>query len=182
MELKRRGTYQIPFTGRNAICSCAAMGFAVFLRYICYFLLRNLDSVGVGEWILQLILPTLLCVGYLILLRLVRLRVPLIYGAVLSGIFVMLLISDIVTGGALQIVISALTMIPLSLLILAVTSGVLPLSEAAWVGVLVVLILRVFFGGPVSGLAQWAVRLSEFSMLVSGFFFVFSLKPIKEAV
>ena len=180
MELKVRGAYRIPFSGKKVTCSCAAMGLAVFLRYICYFLLRDLDSVGTGEWILQLILPTILCAGYLVLLRLVRLRVPLVYGAVLSGIFVMLLVSDIVTAGALQIVIAALTLIPLGLLILAVTSGVLPLSEAAWVGVLVVLILRIVFGGPVSGLSQWCIRISELAMIVSAFFFVFSLRRIQE--
>lgn len=178
MELKIKGAYRIPFAGKNASYSCAAMGLAVFLRYICYFLLRDLDSVRTGEWILQLILPTGLCFGYLVLLRLVRLRVPLVYGAVLSGIFMTLLVSDIVTGGLLQIVISALTLIPLSLLILSVTSGVLPISEAAWVGILVVLILRIVFGESVSGLDQWCVRLSELSVLASGFFFLFSLKKI----
>jgi len=178
VELKVRAVYRIPFAGKNVLYSCAAMGLAVFLRYICYFLLCDLDSVGAGEWILQLILPTVLCFGYLVLLHLVRLTVPLVYGALLSGIFVMLLVSDIVTCGVLQIVISALTLIPLGLLILAVTSGVFPVSEAAWSGALIVLVLRIVFGGAVSGLDQWCIRLSELSMLVSGFFFLSSLKKV----
>jgi len=180
MELKIRGIYRIPFPGRNVSRSCGAMVFAVFLRYISYFLLRDLDSVSVGEWILQLILPTLFCGSYLVLLRIVRLRMPLVYGAMMTGIFVLLLISDIATGGVLQIVLSVLTLIPLSLLILSVTAGVFPVPEAGWLGLLTVLVLRVFLCGSVSGLAQWSVRLSELSMLVSCFFFMFSLKIIRE--
>ena len=178
MELKKLVSYRIPFSGRTVTWCCALLGLSVFLRYLYYFVPCDPDAIHTGVWILRIILPTLLCGAFGVLLRLVRLRSPGVYGILAAAMCLMLMAWDIMDGNVVEIILSVLTLPFLGFLSLATFGGYIPFRSISCFLIAVVLVLRLFFGGSSSLVIVWMDRISELSILASLFCFSISLKPM----
>lgn len=175
MQLKQSVNYHIPFNGQKATCSAALMGLSVFLRFVYYFLPCDLGSLGVGVLILRVIIPLLLCGAFLVLLKLVRLRVPAVYGILAAAMCLAVFIGDIMAGGWLRILLSALVNLCTGAVLVITLSGILPKQVFAGLLLAVSFFLQLMFGAEGYG---WIDQISGLSMLASLFFFVLCINPV----
>ena len=90
MEFKQYLRYQIDFNGKWAQPAALLMGLAFFLRLVYYLCLVSLHDCGFGEILFSMLLPLLLTCGYIVLLRVVKLNAPGIYGMIGAALCLLL--------------------------------------------------------------------------------------------
>ena len=180
MELKRNVQYRIPFLSKSVTWCCAMMGLSVFLRFWFYFMPYDPLAVNAGVWILRIILPTLFCISFGILLRIVHLRVPGIYGILAALLCMLLMLWDILDGSILEIVLSVISMLALGVSLLATTGGYIPTRSISCLLLLLSIFLRFFLGNDSLTFRLWLDKISELSILLSLLFFTVSLKAYSE--
>ena len=180
MELKRRAQYRTPFHSKTVTWCCAMMGLSVFLRFWFYFMPYDPAAVNTGVWILRIILPALLCFSFGILLRVVHLRVPGIYGILAAVLCLLLMLWDILDGSILEIVLSIILMLALGVSLVATAGGYIPTRSVSCFLLILSICLRLFLGNDSLTFHSWLDRISELSILVSLLFFTVSLKSFSE--
>ncbi len=80
MKLKQMVRYRMKLGSGWLTASLACAGFAVFCIALYYFALTDIAAVKTGELVLQVILPMLWLVAYMVVLKGVQLNIPLVYG------------------------------------------------------------------------------------------------------
>ncbi len=126
MNLKQYHRYQMDFSGSWMKGSLASMGLAVFLLAVYYFGWINLSAVKIGKLILGLILPMLLCLGYIVLLRFVKLNAPGVYGIIGAALCLVLMGGNILAGGLLRMILSIVGYALCSVILIFCVGGYLP--------------------------------------------------------
>lgn len=91
LGLNRVVRFRMYFDGSGADAAAAMMGAAFFLRAVYYFGFPNLDGIGAGEVLFNLILPGLLCGAFAVLLKGFRFETVGIYG-ILCAVYCILMI------------------------------------------------------------------------------------------
>lgn len=175
MELQKAVTYKVPFRSKGITWCGVLLGFAVFVRCLHYFGSCDFSGWNVGKWIFGIILPILLCGSFAVLVKLVCLRSPGIYGILAAAICLTMLIGDIVDGKIMLTVISLLTMLLLGFLLLATIGGYIPFRSISSSALILVCVFRLFFCA-ICGVA-WGAIISDISILMGLFCFTVSLKP-----
>ena len=145
MELRKVVTYKIPFRSKSILWCGIFLALSVFLRCLHYFIPCDFTQINSGEWIFKIILPILLCAAYGVLIRIVKLRAPGIYGILAAVLTLTMLIGDFFDCNLLQIILSAITLIILSFLLLATYGGYIPYRSICACATLIVCLLRVLF-------------------------------------
>lgn len=174
MELKKQVTYKIPFRSKSVMWCGIFLGISIFLRCFYRFLPCDFTNINAGKWIFRIILPVLLCGAYGILIRIVKLRSPGLYGILSAAICFTMFIGDLFDNNLLQIIFSVITMPLLSLLLLATFGGYVSKHSISGCALLLVCLLRFLFW-IFSG-ETWLETLADLSALFGLFFFTVSLK------
>lgn len=180
MQLKQYLRYQIDFTGKWVQPSALLMGLAFFLRLVYYLCLVSLHDCGIGEIIFSMLLPLLLTCCYIVLLRVVKLNAPGIYGILGAALCLLLLIGSFFTGNPLRIVLSILAYMAAGVVLIATAGGYLPGKLLSSVLFALPLICRFLFyslGGL--NIIQWFQEASALLILASLFCLTRSFTELK---
>lgn len=175
MELEKVVTYRVPFRSKGITWCGVLLGLSVFTRCLHYFGPCDFSGWNAGTWIFGIILPILLCGSLAVLVKLVRLRSPGVYGILAAAICLTLLVDDIIDGKIILMIISGLTMLLLGFLLLATFGGYIPFRSISSFALILVCVIRLFFWA-VFGVA-WGVIISDIAVLLGLFCFTISLKP-----
>ena len=175
MELERVITYKVPFHSKGITWCGILLGLAVFSRCLHYFGPCDFSNWNLGTYIFGIFLTIVLCCSYAILVKLVYLRSPGVYGILAASICLTILLGDVVTGKILLIIISALTMPLLGVLLLATFGGYIPFRSISSFALMIVCILRLIFW-CICNIAWWVI-VSDIAILSGLLCFTVSLKP-----
>ncbi len=174
MQLKKLITYKILFRSKNALWCGVFLGLSIFLRCLHYFVPCDFSKINAGEWIFKIILPILLCAAYGVLVRIVKLRSPGIYGILAATLCLTMFIADMFGSNSFQIILSVITMPLLSLLLLSTFGGYIPHRSISGCALLFTCLLRFLFW-IFSGAALMSV-VADLSILLGLFCFTVSLR------
>ena len=157
MNLKQYHRYSVNFTGKWAKATLISMGISLFLSTVYYFCFRSIDSIGFAECLFSLILPILICIGFIALIRIFHLNSPGIFAIMGAALCIFLLVGTFSSGSILRIILAGIWY-PLSALVLiACAGGFLPGKLPASIMFVVTLVARILLFG---------LRLREASALV----------------
>ncbi len=84
------------------------MGFAFYLQIIYYFGFTRLEQMGFGKMLLMLILPALLTLAFIVLMRGIHYKNPVVYGAIGMAYCLLLLLQSLTSGSVLRIVLACI--------------------------------------------------------------------------
>lgn len=178
MELKKAVTYRVPFHSEGVTWCGILLALSVFIRCVYYFAPCDFSRWNAVHWIFAIVLPMLLCGGFAVLLKLVHLRSPGVYGILAATICLALLIGDVAEGKMILIIISLLIMPLLGFLLLATYGGYIPFRSISSFALILACVFRLFFWG-VCGVS-WGVIISDLSILMGLFCFTVSLRPCED--
>ena len=98
--------YRMDCDGKYHVYSTALMGCAFFLRLAYYFGFTRPETAGVWSLIVFLILPALLEVGYMVMVRGLKLDLLRVYGVMGAAICFLMMLQAFTAGGVLRIILS----------------------------------------------------------------------------
>ena len=175
MELRKLVTYKIPFRSKQILWCGVFFAMSIFLRCWNYFIPCDFTRINAGMWLFKIILPIFLCAAFGILIRIVMLRSPGIYGILAAALCITTLIGDVFGGNVVQVILSLVTMALLAVLLLGTLGGYIPYRSICACALLVVCLLR-FLVWVFSGVTMLAISTDIF-LLLGLFSFVISVKP-----
>ncbi len=91
MKLKQMVKYRMKMGSSWLTASAACAGVAIFCIALYYFALTDFTALTTGQLILQVILPMLWLVGYVVVLKGIQLNLPLLYGG-MGAVYCVLMI------------------------------------------------------------------------------------------
>lgn len=170
MNLKQYHRYSVHFSGKWAKAALISMGISLFLLTVYYFCFRSIDSIGFAECLFSLILPIVICIGFIALIRIIRLNSPGIFAIMGAALCILLLIGTFSSGSILRILLACIWY-PLSALVLiACAGGFLPGKLPASIMFAVMLVARVLlFTLHLRGASAMVYEISELCMIISLF-------------
>lgn len=77
--MKPKVRYQMNFSGKWLTASAFFAGLSLFLCVMHYYVLGNIETVQGGAFVLQVLMPMILLGLYILLVKLVKLDIPLVY-------------------------------------------------------------------------------------------------------
>jgi len=181
MNFKQYLRYQMDFKGVWLQPSILLMGLSFFFRIVYYFGLTNLTQVNFLEIVFSMILPMVLCGGYIVLMRAMQVNNPAIYGMIGGALCVLAFFWSFSTGSIVRIILSLIVYPATGIILLATVCGYLPgrlLSSVLLVGLAVIRFL--FFGLGKITLIGWCLEISVLAMLISLFCLTRGLVEIKQ--
>ena len=179
MKLKIYKHYMIDFRSKWLMPSALLMGLSFFLRIVYYFGLTNLSTCSFGEVIFFMILPLLICSGYVVAMSALKLNAPVIYGMLGAGLCLLMVFWSFPTGDVLRIILSILIYVAAGTVLLATTGGYLPGKLLSSVLFALPLVCRFLFYRGGIGILDWFLEISVLSLLVSLFCLTRCLKERK---
>lgn len=126
MKLKRTVNYTVDPAGKWAGLSAVLMGLGFFSQAIYYLTVHNLTGCSTGEIVCCFVLPLLVSLLWMLLIRTMPLRQPMIYGGLATVICLVLIMQAFFGGSTLQIVLSTLWYLLAAAVIVFVSFGFLP--------------------------------------------------------
>lgn len=179
MQLKQYLRYKMDFNSKWVRNSAFFIGLSFFARILYLFVLNDITQLSVGGWIVQLSLPLLLCLAYIVLIRVVKWNAPGVF-AILGTLFCLLVIIwNCYSGNALRIILSILFYSVASVALLATAAGFLPGKQIPAVILITLLVFRiVFYSTSLSGLNLWILEISVLSVIASLYFLPLGFVPI----
>ena len=158
--------YQMDFSGKYIRWSLLSMAISFFFYMVYTFGVTNLADAGFLKAVFVMLLPTILTVGYVVLLKIKEMNAPGIYGLIGAGICLCALIGTFFSGSAIRIILGIIWYPVCGALLLACVGGYLPSIVPAAVGL-----------GVAAGVRAVILLLSGLSLeaFVSGVALIFSL-------
>lgn len=180
MKLKRYERYQIDFSGKMVIATCAFLGMSLFLRILHYFFLGAFSVCSTAELIFLIILPAFAVIVYIVLMRCIRWNAPGVYG-IIGCVFCLLLMGwNFASGNTFRIVLSVIWYLLSALMLLAVSGGFFPARILASSCFLFALLARIlFFDAGEPSLQEWIPEASDLCILLSQLCFPLTLKTTR---
>ncbi len=176
--MKRYHRYEMDFGSKAARLSGICDGLPILLLSVYYFLIQDISTVSLWNQLLNLWLPLLLCLGWLVLLRIVKWNSPGSFAIIGGALCFVLMLQLFGSGNVLRIILGiALYLIGGGLLILC-AGGYLPGRLIAALAFLLILVLRFLFFGKVSGF-DWLREISCLSVLLGLVFLPISFRDPK---
>ena len=126
MQLTKYYDYRMHFKRSWTSASGALMGAALFAKMVYYFGLTDISQCGFFEILFSMALPVLLCAGYVILLRFLKLNAPGIFAILGAALYVLVMVDSIHSGGAVRIVLSLVAYLTAIFLLIATVAGYMP--------------------------------------------------------
>lgn len=84
MNLTKTARCHIRMDSKWAHLSAASMGVSVFIRTVYFFGLINLRDLGGFSLVMEVILPMLIAAGYLVMIKVLRLNSPTLFGGLIG--------------------------------------------------------------------------------------------------
>ena len=177
MALKQYVRFVIPAPNKYLAASCTLMGLSFFFRMVYFFGVSSLDSFGVGQLLLDMILPLLLCGGMIVLLGVLRLSNPGLISILGAGFLLLLAISGLFSGSAVRAILGILGYLSAGGLMILTVGGYFPIRPIFNTLIAACAALRVllFDLGRIS-LTQWLYEFAVIFMLAALALFVSGLK------
>ncbi|MBQ9761827.1 MAG: hypothetical protein IJV82_01980 [Oscillospiraceae bacterium] len=138
--------YRMDFEGKGPFRGAVLIGFAVFLRILYYFGFLWTEMVGLKELLMYLVIPAVFETSFIILLRGVRLKLPLVYGILGAVYCVLLIVQCLQHGDVLGIVLSVFFYVVCGALLVVVSLGLLS-KEIGVTMCFATAIMRLVFSG-----------------------------------
>lgn len=177
MKLKTFNHFTVDPTGKIGQYSSIFIGISMFARVLHYYLFRDLASCSAAEAVFSLILPLVFSVSWLLIIRVIPLRQPLIFGAIATLMLLSLAVEGFFSETILFAVLGLIWYLISAAALIVAILGILPrriLIFAACVipailWTVIALVTYVFSGNFWQGLLDYAVVLQLGSMaLFSG--------------
>lgn len=183
MKLKYTNYFAVDTIGKVGQYSAIFVGISIFARVLHYYLFRDLANCTATEAVFSLILPLLFSIAWLLVIRVVPVKQPLIFGALATLMLLTLAVEGFFIESTLFAVLGLLWYLVSAAAVIVVILGILPrriLIFAACMipGILwglVAVVLYIFSGKFWQGLLDYAVVLQLVSMAL----FAVMLKPIR---
>lgn len=137
--------YHIQFNHKNIVPTSALAGASFFFLCVHYFGLTNLAQCGIGEIILQMILPMLTMVGFVVLLRGIRYGVTPVYGMIGAAYCLLLVIQAFSYGNIFGAIIAMLWYILTAAVCVFTTFGYISSGIYMLIAFLVPVLFRLVF-------------------------------------
>lgn len=182
MKLKIYKRYMLDFRSKWLMPSALLMGLSFFCRIVYYFGLTNLSTCSFGEVVFYMVLPLLLCGGYVVAMSALKLNAPGIYGMLGAGLCLLMIVWSFPTGDVLRIILSVIVYAAAGIVVVATTGGYLPGKLLSSVLFAMPLICRFLFYRKGLSIFDWFLELSVLSLLVSLFCLTRCLKEGKHRV
>lgn len=143
-----RKNNKVDVDSRNVVYAATLMGASFFMRSVFYFGLSRLEELGAGELLLSMILPMLLELGFLILLRGVRLNVPNVYSSMGAVYCLLLLLQSFGHGSILRTILEIVIYLACAALLVLVGMKLMK-NELAAIAFFAAALVRILFDlGP----------------------------------
>lgn len=75
--------YRMDFSKKWLTASAFFAGLSFFLCVVYYYVLGNIESVQGGQFVLQVLMPMILLGVYILLVKLIKLDIPLVYAGIM---------------------------------------------------------------------------------------------------
>lgn len=124
--MKQYGLFPVNFNSKHAQACGTCMGLFLFLRILYYFGFFKFSLCSAGELTIQLIIPLIAAIGFLVLYCIMRLNAPGIYGIICSIFCALLAIGSVFTGDIPRVILAFLWYALSAVAILAATGGFIP--------------------------------------------------------
>ena len=98
--------YRMDPDGKYHLATTALMGLSFFLRVAYYFGFTRLEQTGGFELAMLMIVPMVLEIGFMVMIRGLKLNLPGIYGIMGAVFCAVLIVQSFCVGGVLRIVLS----------------------------------------------------------------------------
>lgn len=149
MKLKPRVSLIVDSTGKWAALSAIMMGIAFFFRAIYYLVVHNLTACSGAEITLCFVLPLLVGLVWILLIRILPLKQPVIYGVLAAVILLLLIVQGFFGGSTLQKVVGSVWYLIAAFVVIIVSFGYYPYRTFVFAVCLLPAVLRgllAFFG------------------------------------
>jgi hypothetical protein len=183
MKLKSLNHFTVDPNGKIGQYSAVLIGISMFVRVLHYYLFRELASCSAAEATFSLILPLVFSVAWLLIIRVIPLRQPLVFGGISTLMLLTLAVEGFFIESTLFAVLGLLWYLISAAAVTVAILGILPrrilifaactIPAILW-GVVAV-VMYVFSGNFWQGLLDYAVILQLCSMAL----FAGMLKPIR---
>ena len=124
--------YRMDPKGKAADTAAGLMGIGMFLRIVYFFALTRLESVGAFMLIFGLILPLIAEVGFIVMLKGLRLNNPWLYAATGAALCIVLLVLSFQYSSVLRLVLAILMYLVCGGGLIAMVMGFLPNKAVKW--------------------------------------------------
>lgn len=177
MALKQYVRFVIPAPNKYLATSCTLMGLSFFFRMVYFFGVSSLDSFGIGQILLNMILPLLLCGGMIVLLGVLQLNNPGLISILGAGFLLLLAVSSLFSGSTLQAVLGLVGYLSAGGLLLLTVGGYFPIRPIFNTLIIGCAALRIllFDLGRIS-FSEWLYEFSVIFMLAALALFISGLK------
>lgn len=180
MNLKKYHRYRMDFSSTAARLSVLCMGGSLFLLAVYYFLLRDFSTIKAAEAIFSLVLPIVLCVGYIVLIRFVKLNAPGLFAIVGTAVCLVLMISAFSSGSLLHGVLGCVWYILSALVLIGVAGGYFPGTQPASVMFAIAMTVRLLaFDLRLRGITNWVHELAVLLLIAAMICLPGSFQPVK---
>lgn len=98
--------YRMDADGKFHMATTSLMGLSFFLRAAYYFGFTRPENAGFFELLMVLILPMLMEIGFMVMIRGLKLNLPGIYGIMGAVLCALLLMQSFIVGGILRIILA----------------------------------------------------------------------------
>ena len=164
--MKQYHRYRMDFESSWLRWSAVFVGFAMFLRVVCYIGIQYLGESDGLFW--KLWLPAALSLGYIVMLRGFRFNAPGVYAIVGVLLCLCLLAGVIASGNFFRIILGLVAYLLCGAVLILCTGGFLPgrLPAAVCFGVLLGCRIILFDLGRISG-TDWLTTLADWGYLLA---------------
>lgn len=178
--MKQYYQYRMKFNGKSLEFSALCMGLSLFLSALYYLAICGLDAFSTGVLIVQLWLPLLFGIVYLVLLRGIRWNAPGIY-AIIGTLFCMIYILDAFISGSMgKILLAVPSWVLCAVALIIVIGGFFPsrVPASLLIGIAIGLRVLLFDVGRLSPL-EWIAESTHLFSMAAFLFLPIGLKERK---
>ncbi len=126
MQLKQLVRYRMKMDSGFLTASAFFCGLSIFCTALYYFVLSDVSKIPGGAMVLHVILPMVWCVAYAVLLKGIRLNIPLVYGGMGALYCIFMIIWGFQNPTVLGSVLGLVVFLLCALAFVATTMGLVP--------------------------------------------------------
>lgn len=180
MNLKQYTRYQIDFDSKWIDTCSALMGLSFFLRIVYYFGLVSLRDVNIIELITSVIVGILLCGGFVVCLKCLRLNAPGLYGLIGAAECLMMIVLCFSNDSVLWIIIGIIWYLLTGIILLMTVGGYLPGRLLSFLMFLIPVFVRFFISFGKHGLIRMTQEFAVMLTLIALGCLVMGLKAVSQ--
>ena len=143
--MKQYHRYKMDFSAKSIWFSTICMGASLFLLVLHYLAFRYFTDTPMWELTVFLWIPAFLGIGYVILLRIVRLNAPGVYAILGVLICMLMLVWECLGGNTMHMVLFGILYILSGVVLILASGGFIPGRLPAFIVFAIVFVLRLVF-------------------------------------